>query len=214
MNGLLQIGIQNGTLMIFHTTPSNQTTVTVLDKDSKPAQNVNVTVKDKTTEKSANTNANGQITVPVKTSGGGGSSSSGGSSGGGGGYSISTVNVKVTDKDGKTVTVSKSTSTDKVTLTLPTGKNLATYDNYYTITVTDSSGKAKADYAVVLKDKNNNELTGKTDKDGVLVLPAKEHKAYIVGYLLLFFHIPHNSKQYWSAMAYLSDQDACLQNLQ
>ena len=35
----------------------------------------------------------------------------------------------VTDKDGKTVSVSKSTSTDKVTLTLPTGKNLEKDDN-------------------------------------------------------------------------------------
>ncbi len=172
------------TLPETHTlTTSNQTTVTVLDKDNKPIANVNVTVKDKTTEKSANTNANGQITVPVKTSsGGGGGSSSGGSSGGGGSYSASTVNVKVTDKDGKTVSVSKSTSTDKVTLTLPTGKNLEKDDNYYTITVTDRNGKAKADYTVILKDKSKNELTGKTDDNGVIVLPAKEHKAYIFGY--------------------------------
>lgn len=181
------IEIKDGKIIVTlpetHTlTTSNQTTVTVLDKDGNAVKGVSVTIKDKTTEKTAATDENGKVTLPVKTSSGGGSSSSGGSSGGGGGYSISTVNVKVTDKDGKTVTVSKSTSTDKVTLTLPTGKNLATDDNYYTITVTDSSGKAKADYAVVLKDKNNNELTGKTDKDGVLVLPAKEHKAYIVGY--------------------------------
>ncbi len=174
------------TLPETHTlTTSNQTTVTVLDKESKPIANVSVTVKDATTEKSATTNANGQITVPVKTSSGGGSSSSRPSSGGGGGggsYSISTVNVKVTDKDGKTVNVTKSTSTDKVTLTLPTGKNLAKDDNYYTITVTDRNGKAKSNYAVILKDKSKNELTGKTDTSGVLVLPAKEHKAYIVGY--------------------------------
>ena len=163
-------------------TTSNQTTVTVLDKDNKPVQGVLVTVKDATTEKSANTNSNGQITVPVKiSSGGGGGSSSGGSSGGGG-YGISTVNVKVTDKDGKSVTVSKSTGTDKVTLALPTGKDLSKDDNYYTITVTDRNGKAKTDYTVVLKDKNSNDLTGKTDDEGILVLPAKEHKAYIVGY--------------------------------
>ena len=55
-------------------------------------------------------------------------------------------------------------------------------DNYYTITVTDRNGKAKTDYTVVLKDKNSNELTGKTDDEGILILPAKEHKAYIVGY--------------------------------
>lgn len=171
------------TLPETHTlTTSNQTTVTVLDKDSKPVQNVNVTVKDKTTEKSATTNSNGQITVPVKTSSGGGGGSSSGGSSGGGGYSISTVNVKVTDKDGKAVTVSKSTDTDKITLTLPTGKDLSKDDNYYTIIVTDRNGKAKADYTVILKDKNSNELTGKTDDEGILILPTKEHKAYIVGY--------------------------------
>ncbi len=164
-------------------TTSNQTTVTVLDTDNKPVANVSVTVKDATTEKTATTNTNGQITVPVKSSsGGGGGSSSGGSSSGGGSYSVSTVNVKVTDKDGKTVSVSKSTGTDKITLTLPTGKNLEKDDNYYTITVTDRNGKAKADYTVILKDKSKNELTGKTDDNGVIVLPAKEHKAYIFGY--------------------------------
>ena len=126
------------------------------------------------------TDANGKVTLPVKTSSGGGSSSGGSS--GGGGYSISTINVKVTDKDGKAVTVSKSTGTDKITLTLPTGKDLSKDDNYYTITVTDRNGKAKTDYTVVLKDKNSNELTGKTDDEGILILPAKEHKAYIVGY--------------------------------
>ncbi len=175
------------TLPETHTlTTANQTTVTVLDKENKPVANVSVTVKDATTEKTATTNASGQITVPVKTSSGGssgGSSSGGGSYGGGGGsYSASTVNVKVIDKDGKTVSVTKSTGTDKVTLTLPTGKNLEKDDNYYTITVTDRNGKAKTDYTVILKDKSKNELSGKTDKNGVIVLPALEHKAYIVGY--------------------------------
>ena len=163
-------------------TTSNQITVTVLDKDNKPVQGVLVTVKDATTEKSSTTNSSGQITVPVKTSSGGGGGSSSGGSSGGGGYSISTVNVKVTDKDGKAITVSKSTGTDKITLTLPTGKDLSKDANYYTITVTDRNGKAKTDYTVVLKDKNSNELTGKTDDEGILILPAKEHKAYIVGY--------------------------------
>ena len=100
----------------------------------------------------------------------------------GGTGKTTTINVKVTDKDGKAVTVSKSTGTDKITLTLPTGKDLSKDANYYTITVTDRNGKAKTDYTVVLKDKNSNELTGKTDDEGILILPAKEHKAYIVGY--------------------------------
>ena len=86
------------------------------------------------------------------------------------------------DKDGKTVSVSKSTATDKVTLTLPTGKDLVKDNNYYTITVTDRSGKAKADYTVVLKDKNKNEVTAKTDDKGIVVLPAVEHTAYVKGY--------------------------------
>ena len=172
------------TLPDTHTlTTSNQTTVTVKDKDGNPVKGVSVTIKDKTTSKSGTTNASGQVTLPVKSSGGGSTGGGGGSSSGGGGWSssYSTVNVKVTDKDGKTVNVSKSTETDKVTLTLPTGKSLDD-DNWYTITVTDRNGKAKADYTVILKDRENNEVTGKTDKDGVIILPAVEHKAYIVGY--------------------------------
>ncbi|MDO4563673.1 MAG: S-layer homology domain-containing protein, partial [Clostridia bacterium] len=162
----------------------NQTTVTVLDKENKPVKGISVTVKDAATEKTAATNANGQITVPVKTSSGG--SSSGGSSGGGGGgsyISSSTVNVKITDKNGKSVTgFSKSTdSKGNITVTLPTGK-VVDEDNYYTITVTDNKGNAKADTSVTLKDKKNGTATGITDKNGVLTLPATEHKAYIFGY--------------------------------
>ena len=163
-------------------TTSNQTTVTVKDKDGNPVKGVSVTIKDKTTEKSGTTNASGQVTLPVKSSGGGGGGSiSGGGGGGGFVSSINSVNVKVTDKDGKTVSVSKSTGTDKVTLTLPAGKTLED-GNWYTITVTDRNGKAKADYTVILKDRENNEATGKTDKDGIIILPATEHKSYIVGY--------------------------------
>lgn len=185
----VHIKIENGkvtvTLPDTHTLiTSNQTTVTVKDKDGNPVKGISVTVKDKSTEKSGTTNASGQVTLPVKSSGGGSTGGGGGSSsGGGGGWSSSynTVNVKVTDKDGKNVSVSKSTGTDKVTLTLPTGKTLED-GNWYTITVTDRNGKAKADYTVILKDRENNEVTGKTDKDGVIILPATEHKSYIVGY--------------------------------
>ena len=170
------------TLPDTHTlTTSNQTTVTVKDKDSNPVKGISVTIKDKTTEKNGTTDTNGKVTLPVKTSGGGGSSSGGSSGGGGGSISYSTVNVKVTDKDGNNISVSKSTGTDKVTLTLPTGKTLEDR-NWYTVTVTDRNGKAKADYTVILKDRNNNEVTGKTDDNGIVILPATEHKAYIVGY--------------------------------
>ena len=172
------------TLPDTHTlTTSNQTTVSVKNENGEAVKNVSVTITDKTTSKSGTTNANGEVTLPVKSSGGGGGgSSSGGSSGGGGGGGsyYSTVNVKVTDKDGKSVSVSKSTSSDKVTLTLPTGKTLE--DNNYTITVTDRNGKAKADFTVVLKDKNKNEATGKTNTEGVVSLPAVKHSAYIFGY--------------------------------
>lgn len=172
------------TLPDTHTlTTSNQTTVTVLDKDGNAVKGISVTIKDKTTEKTASTDANGKVTLPVKTSSGGGSSS-GGSSGGGGGYisSYSTVNVKVTDKDGKTVSVTKSVdSKGNVTVTLPTGKVIDS-ENYYTVTVTDSKGVAKADTTVTLKDRKNGIATGTTDKNGMLTLPATEHKAYIVGY--------------------------------
>ncbi len=91
------------TLPDTHTlTTSNQTTVTVTDKDNKAVKGVSVTIKDKTTEKTATTDANGKVTLPVKSSGGGSSSGGGGSRGGssGGGY-YTTVNVKITDKDGK-----------------------------------------------------------------------------------------------------------------
>ena len=35
---------------------------------------------------------------------------------------------------------------------------------------------------MILKDKNKGEATGTTDKNGMLILPASEHKAYIFGY--------------------------------
>jgi len=171
------------TLPDSHTlTTSNQVTATITDKDGKAVSGVSVTMTDKNnTSKSGTTNSSGKVTLPVKSSGGGGgSSSSGGSSGGGGGGSYSSTSVTVKDKDNKTVSVTKSVSTTKATLTLPTDKKL-TDDNYYTITV-KSSGKAKSDYTVVLKDRSGNEVTGTTDENGVVMLPGKKHSAYIFGY--------------------------------
>ncbi len=157
---------------------SNQVTATVKNEKGEAVKGVSVTIADATTSKTGTTNANGEVTLPVKSSGGssGGSSYSGG---GGGGGSYSSTTIKVVDSQGKSVSVTKSTTTTKATLTLPTGKNLT--DDNYTITVTTGS-KAKADYTVVLKDKNGNEATGTTDENGVVVLPGKEHKAYIFGY--------------------------------
>ena len=66
-------------------------------------------------------------------------------------------------------------------MTLPNGADL-TGDNYYTIKATDSKGNAKADVSIILKDKKNNSANGTTDKNGMLILPASEHKAYIFGY--------------------------------
>ena len=174
------------TLPDTHTlTTSNQTTVTVLDKDNKGVANISVTIKDKTTEKTGTTDANGKVTLPVKSSGGGSSSGGGGGSrgNGGGGYiSTNTTNITVTDKNGKNVSVSKSTDKDgKITLTLPNGTDL-TGDSYYTIKATDNKGNAKADVAIILKDRKNNSANGTTDKNGMLILPASEHKAYIFGY--------------------------------
>lgn len=161
-------------------TTSNQTTVTVTDNEDKAVKGVSVTIKDKTTSKSGTTDANGKVTLPVKSSGGGGGSSRP-SSGSGGGSSYVSTTVKIVDKDGKTISVTKSVTSTKATLTLPTGKNLLEDNNYYTITVTSGS-KAKADYPVVLKDKKGNEVTGTTDESGIIILPGKEHKAYIFGY--------------------------------
>ena len=164
-------------------TTSNQTTVTVFDKDSKAVKGVSVTIKDKTTEKTGTTDANGKVTLPVKSSGGGSSSGGGGSRGNGGGYiSTNVTNITVTDKNGKNVSVSKSTDKDgKITLTLPNGTDL-TGDNYYTIKATDNKGNAKADVAIILKDRKNNSANGTTDKNGMLILPAETHTAYIFGY--------------------------------
>ncbi len=179
------VKIEDGKVTVMlpetHTlTTSNQTTVTITDNENKAVKGVSVTVKDKSTSKSGTTDANGKVTLPVKSSGGssGGGSYSGG--GGGGGSYVSTI-VKIVDKDGKTVSVTKSVTTTKATLTLPTGKNLLEDDNYYTITVTSGS-KAKADYPVVLKDKKGNGVTGTTDENGIIILPGKEHTAYIFGY--------------------------------
>ncbi len=175
------------TLPETHTlTTSNQTTVTVTDGDGKAVKGVSVTVKDKSTSKSGTTDANGKVTLPVKSSsggGGGGSSSGGGGSysGGGGGSSYVSTSVSIVDKDGKTVSVTKAITTTKATLTLPSGKKLLEDDNYYTIKVTDGS-KVKSDYTVVLKDKDGNEVSGITDENGTVILPGKEHKAYIFGY--------------------------------
>ena len=185
-NALVEIkdGKVTVTLPETHTlTTSNQTTVTVTDNEDKAVKGVSVTIVDKTTSKSGTTDANGKVTLPVKSSGGSGGSSSGGGSysGGGGGGSYVSTSVKIVDKDGKTVSVTRSVTSTKATLTLPTGKNLLKDDNYYTITVTSGS-KAKADYPVVLKDKNGNEVAGTTDENGIIILPGKEHKAYIFGY--------------------------------
>ena len=173
------------TLPDTHTlTTSNQTTVTVTDKENKAVKGVSVTIKDKTIEKTAITDANGKVTLPIKSSGGGSSSGGGGRGGSSGGSYISSniTNITVTDKNGKNVSVSKSTDKDgKITLTLPNGADL-TGDNYYTIKATDSKGNAKADIAITLKDKKNNSANGTTDKNGMLILPASEHKAYIFGY--------------------------------
>lgn len=182
----IKVGKITVTLPDTHTlTTSNQTTVTVLDKDNKAVANVSVTVTDKnkaTATKSTDTN--GKITVPVKSTGGGSSSGGGVGRGGssGGGY-YTTVNVKITDKDGKAVTnFSKSTdSKGNLTITLPSGKTLDK-GNFYTVTVTDNKGNAKAETSVILKDRNKGEATGTTDKNGMLILPASEHKAYIFGY--------------------------------
>ena len=70
------------TLPDTHTlTTSNQTTVTVLDKDGEPVQGVSVTVKDKSTSKSGTTNSQGKVTLPVKSTGGGGTGGEGGACG-------------------------------------------------------------------------------------------------------------------------------------
>ena len=155
---------------------ANRIIVTVSNKaDNTAVKDMSVIVSEKDVE----------VTLPVKSSGGGSSSGGGGGSrgnGGGGHISTNVTNITVTDKNGKNVSVSKSTDKDgKITLTLPNGADL-TNDNYYTIKTSDSKGNAKADVSIILKDKKNNSANGTTDKNGMLILPASEHKAYIFGY--------------------------------
>ena len=52
----------------------------------------------------------------------------------------------------------------------------------FAVRTADSKGNVKADIEVTLKDKKDNSAVGTTDSDGTLVLPATEHKAYVVGY--------------------------------
>lgn len=160
-------------------TTSNQTSVTVTGNDNKAVKGVSVTIKDKTTSKSGTTDANGKVTLPVKQTSTPSSRPSYSSGGGGGSYS--STSIKVVDKDGKNVSVSRTNGTNISTLTLLAGKNLAKDDNYYEITVTSSS-KPKKGYVITLKDRNGNEVKGATDEDGKLILPSIEHKSYILGY--------------------------------
>ena len=128
--------------------------------------------------------------------------SSGGGGGGGGGSIRSSFNVKVEDKDGKPVIVTKKEKGDTVTLTLPNNKEIIEGEPY-TITVKDTKGVLKPEITVILIDKNGKEVSGKTDKNGQVKLPSEtptatetpiptdipvifekgdNHKAYISGY--------------------------------
>ncbi|MBQ3427537.1 MAG: S-layer homology domain-containing protein [Clostridia bacterium] len=184
-DGKVSVMLPNGVVIDY----ADRTTVTVTDKDNAAVKDMSVTVTDKTGKNTTKTTGtNGKIVVPDKPATGGsssgGSSGGGRSSGGGGGgsSSVNVTNVKVTDKNGKTVTVAKSTDKDgNITLTLPNGTKLDG-NNYYTITVTDGKGNAKADTSIILKDKDGNSANGTTDKNGQLVLPATEHKLYVIGY--------------------------------
>ena len=188
-DGKLSVNLPDGKKLIS----TNQTTVIVTNADGKPISNLSITVTDpdKTTVTKA-TDSDGKIVVPAKSTstgggtssgGGGGGGSSSGSSGGGGGGNVSSsssYNITVTDKDGKTVAVTKSIKDGRITLTLPSGKTLD--DGYYTITVKDAKGNVQSGVEVTLKDKKNREASGTTDKNGILVLPVNEHKAYVYGY--------------------------------
>ena len=157
---------------------TNQTTVTVTDKDNAPVKDINITVTDKNNKTATKaTDENGKITVPVKTSTSGGGSSSGGS--GGSSYVRPSYIVKVIDKDGKIINVNKTIKDDKITLTLPNGNTLD--DNYYTITANKQKRQSCTNIDVTLKDKTNS-VNGKTDTNGQVIMPLSEHKSYIVGY--------------------------------
>ena len=159
---------------------NDQTVVTVLLPDTTPAKGLNVEVSDaKDNHAARDTDKNGQIIVPDSSGTAGeiiGTDT-------GNEDKSNTVNVDVTDEDGKPVDGAEiSVDEDgEVSVTLPDDFDFDE-DGPVTVTVTDNQGEAKPDVPVTVTDGTGTTAAGETGKDGSVTLPAEYHFAYIVGY--------------------------------
>lgn len=159
---------------------NDQTVVTVLLPDTTPAKGLNVEVSDaKGNHAARDTDKNGQIIVPDASGTAGeiiGTDT-------GNEDKSNTVNVDVTDEDGKPVDGAEIAVDEdgEVSVTLPNDFDFDE-DGPVTVTVTDNQGEAKPDVPVSVTDGTGTTAAGETDKDGSVTLPDEYHFAYIVGY--------------------------------
>ena len=159
---------------------NDQTVVTVLLPDTTPAKGLNVEVSDaKDNHAAKDTNKSGQIIVPDASGTAGeiiGTDT-------GNPDKSNTVNVDVTDEDGKPVDGAEIAVDEdgEVSVTLPDEFDFDE-DGPVTVTVTDNQGEAKPDVPVTVTDGTGTTAAGETGKDGAVTLPDEYHFAYIVGY--------------------------------
>lgn len=159
---------------------NDQTVVTVLLPSTDPAKGLNVEVSDsKDNHAARDTDKNGQIIVPDAAGSAGeiiGTDT-------GDEDKSNTVNVDVTDQDGKPVDQAEIAVDEdgKVSVTLPDDFDFDE-DGPVTVTVTDNQGEAKPDVPVTVTDGTGTTAAGETDQNGSITLPDKYHFAYIVGY--------------------------------
>lgn len=159
---------------------NDQTVVTVLLPDATPAKGLNVEVSDaKDNHAARDTDKSGQIIVPDASGTAGeiiGTDT-------GNEDKSNTVNVDVTDEDGKPVDGAEIAVDEdgEVSVTLPDDFDFDE-DGPVTVTVTDNQGEAKPDVPVTVTDGTGATAAGETGKDGSVTLPDEYHFAYIVGY--------------------------------
>ncbi|MFQ7397672.1 MAG: S-layer homology domain-containing protein [Neglectibacter sp.] len=159
---------------------NDQTVVTVLLPTAKPATGLNVEVPTSDRNHAArDTDKKGQITVPDASGSAGeiiGTDT-------GDEDKSNTVNVDVTDQDGKPVDGAEI-GVDKdgaVSVTLPDDFTFDE-DGPVTVTITDNQGEAKPGVSVTVEDGDGTTAAGETGKEGKVTLPAAYHFAYLVGY--------------------------------
>ena len=159
---------------------NDQTVVTVLLPSTAPAKGLNVAVSDsKDNHAARDTDKNGQIIVPQAT----GSAGEIVGTDTGNEDKSNTVNVDVTDQDGKPVDGTQIAVDEDgtVSVTLPDDFDFDE-DGPVTVTVTDNQGEAKPDVSVTVTDGTGTTAAGETGKDGTVTLPDEHHVAYLFGY--------------------------------